>query len=483
MGCLESVPRVPSQPNRPPVQFDAIPLPESPGHRSRVQLHVPIYVALQSHRAIKLDWLSFEKEDEMKLIDESHAKQLRVYHLRTSLTGLVLRTFVALDATTPLRLAVTDRGIINRCLIQYNRLGSYLIRCSRQSPMDFVLSIAQINEDRNTAHWHYLICTDPSTQRFYFCDEAKLRQIFFTSFRQLVADARVLELIPLGDILPHAVDFDEELWNIPIGELTIGEKIGEGAFGVVFRADWHRAGTSRPVAVKKIRMHSVTAAVTREIEAMKTLTNLYIVSLYGVSSDRVSNEIYLVTEFLENGDLKTWLVNLPELPSYATLVRFAKHIAFGMTYLEERCYVHRDLACRNILVGSNATIVKIADFGLSTIVNERDAERRQEAHSQKLPFRWLAPEVIEDKASYSIKSDVWSFGILLIEIWLKGGNPYDDKCAPYVTSTVLDGFVHDKPPDCPEAFYRAVICRCLEFRAADRPSFDALRQLLDQWQL
>jgi tRNA A-37 threonylcarbamoyl transferase component Bud32 len=463
----------------PPPKKRLIPLPSQT--QSCVQLSTPIYVALQIHSSTQDGYLSFDEGDEMELIEEFNFNELRVTHLRSGLSGLVLKDFVQLDINTPLRLALNDRGITNRCIMQYNVLGAYLIRRSRHNVRDFVLSIYQINEERNTSQWHYLIRIEPSNKCFYFPDEHKLNIIYFSSFHQLVADERVRAVIPLTEILPNTIEFEEELWNIPFNELSIEEKIGEGEFGEVFRAQWRKDQTMRQVAVKKIRIHGVTDTVTREIEAMKTLTNLYIVSLYGVANNQNSNEMFLVTEFMENGDLKSWLTKLPNLPDYSTLLHFARHITYGMAYLEQRNYVHRDLACRNILVGPGGNIVKIADFGLSTIVNDRDAERRQEAHSQKLAVRWSAPEVLDDKATYSIKSDVWSFGILLIEIWLKGGNPYEKEHPAYIAPAVMNGFVHERPADCPNDFYQFIICRCLKFNPNDRTSFDALTQLLDQW--
>jgi len=75
---------------------------------------------------------------------------------------------------------------------------------------------------------------------------------------------------------------------------------------------------------------------------MKTLTNPYIVSLYSVSNNQNSNEILLVTEFMENGDLKSWLKKLSNLPDDTTLLRFARHVTYGMAYLGQYNYVHRD---------------------------------------------------------------------------------------------------------------------------------------------
>jgi fyn-related kinase len=153
-----------------------------------------------------------------------------------------------------------------------------------------------------------------------------------------------------------------------------------------------------------------------------------------------------------------------------------------MIYLEFRNYVHRDLACRNILLGPHENFVKIADFGLSTIVDTGDTDQRQQAQSEKLPIRWLAPELLDNQAAYSIKSDVWAFGILLIELWLKGGDPYSEEHLAWIQAAVMAGHVHKKPTDCPDDFYESVICQCLKFKANDRPSFSALKQLFDKWQ-
>lgn len=97
----------------------------------------------------------------------------------------------------------------------------------------------------------------------------------------------------------------------------------------------------------------------------------------------------------------------------------AAQIAAGMAYLESQNYIHRDLAARNVLV-ADGNVVKIADFGLARLIKEDEYEARIGA---RFPIKWTAPEAA-NYSKFSIKSDVWSFGILLTELVTYGRIPY-----------------------------------------------------------
>lgn len=150
---------------------------------------------------------------------------------------------------------------------------------------------------------------------------------------------------------------------------------------------------------------------------MKRLIHPKLVQLYAICSKE--EPIYIVTELMQKGSLLEYLRSdegrkLKE----ADLIDMAAQIASGMAYLEKHNYVHRDLAARNILVGENNS-VKVADFGLS-----RAVEDFYEAHEgAKFPIKWTAPEACL-KNQFSIKSDVWAFGILLTELVTYGRVPY-----------------------------------------------------------
>jgi hypothetical protein len=449
-----------------------------------VQLYIPIYVARRS-KHVKGEF-SYDEGDEFELVNKVDEDFLRAIHLRTNTECTIHRTRLRLDRGTPLRLGSDDRGVIQRCLFQYNVPDAYLIRRSKNEPNAFVLSISQISNQRNAEDWHYLIRINPTNHRFYFVQEPKLKNISFTSFQKLIHDENVLKLISLSKIIPFRIDFEEDLWHISRHHLTFEYRIGKGEFGEVWRALWQNGDRSIPVAVKKLHSlrqdKSTINIFIQEIETMKALTNNNIVALYGFAQDLQTNETLIITEFMENGDLKNWLKSCQDVPDEKTIISFALDICCGMSFLEQQSCVHRDLACRNLLLSAAGNSVKIADFGLSTLVNKNDFVQHKEAYLQKLPIRWTAPEVLHDQTGYSIKSDVWSFGIVLIEIWLKGKDPYpEEKEFSSIRTLVQNGYVHKKPSKCSNQFYNRLILPCLCFEPNQRPYFKSLMDLLRHW--
>jgi hypothetical protein len=449
-----------------------------------VQLHEPIYVARRSNN-IKGE-LFYDEGDEFQLIKKIDEDYIRVIHLRTNTECTMHRARLRLDPDSPLRLTSDDRGVIQRCLLQYNVPGAYLIRRSKNEPNAFVLSVSQVLNPRNAEDWHYLIRIDPSNHRFYFAQETKLENLSFSSFQNLIHDRQVRDIIPLSTVIPSCIEFEEDLWHIPRRHLTFENRIGKGEFGEVWRALWKNGERTIPVAVKKLHPlrhdKSTTNSFIREIETMKTLRNNYIVALYGIAQDHQTNETLIITEFMENGDLKNWLKSSKDIPNEKMIIFYAFDICRGMSFLEQKSRVHRDLACRNLLLGLGGNTIKIADFGLSAFINKDDFAQRKEAYVQKLPIRWTAPEVLLDRTVYSTKSDVWSFGIVLVEIWLKGGDPYpDEKDFSSIRTLVQSGYVHKKPLQCSNQFYNRLILPCLCFEPNQRPSFKSLVEILRQW--
>ncbi|MBN3282524.1 LYN kinase, partial [Polyodon spathula] len=150
-------------------------------------------------------------------------------------------------------------------------------------------------------------------------------------------------------------------------------------------------------------------------------------------------------------------------------------IAEGMAYIEKKNYIHRDLRAANVLV-SESLLCKIADFGLARVIEDDQYTAREGA---KFPIKWTAPEAI-NYGSFTIKSDMWSFGILLYEIVTHGKNPYPGMSNADVMSSVQRGFRMGCPDKCPQELYD-IMTSCWKSKPEDRPTFDYLQSVLDDF--
>lgn len=131
--------------------------------------------------------------------------------------------------------------------------------------------------------------------------------------------------------------------------------------------------------------------------------------MLGISSNET--DIYVIMEYCDRGSLDK-LVQKVKMDSFSKL-KLLQSSAAGIAHLHREHIVHRDIAARNILVSSPLR-AKVADFGMSRIVNQFDD--KGVTASNIGPIRWMSPESI-GKREYSTASDVWMFGILCTEVW------------------------------------------------------------------
>ena len=163
--------------------------------------------------------------------------------------------------------------------------------------------------------------------------------------------------------------------------------------------------------------------IIRESNILSSCNHENIVKLHGVCNE--NNTIYLIMEYMNAGDLRSYLIK-SRTNKEAMLkesIDIIKQIIKGCLYLEEKKIVHRDLAARNCLLNKdqNKISVKISDLGLARSIYTDDFYRRE--NEKPLPFRWMAPESLID-GFFTNKTDVWSFGILVCEIFSFGAQPY-----------------------------------------------------------
>jgi serine/threonine protein kinase len=149
-----------------------------------------------------------------------------------------------------------------------------------------------------------------------------------------------------------------------------------------------------------------------------------------------------------------------------------------MEYLAARRIVHRDLAARNCLVGQNS-VIKVADFGLSRQLAATEDYYRVQTRG-KLPVRWMAVESLAFR-KFSSKSDVWSFGVLMWEVFTFGMvRPYRQVEVRDLLDLLESGKRLHQPRGCPREAY-ALMMQCWDKDARVRPDFTALRVTLSQW--
>lgn len=162
--------------------------------------------------------------------------------------------------------------------------------------------------------------------------------------------------------------------------------------------------------------------------------------------------------------------------SVTQLLWIAAQISEGMCYMEKEKFVHRNLGARNILVGEGNN-VKIAGLGMTKVVDDPDFNFRR---GLKMAIKWMAPEVLLCN-KYSTKADIWSYGIVLIEIFTYGKEPYEGMGSKEAFELVQKGYRIPKPDICPREVYD-VILSCWNCNPPPRPSFDFLNTFLHDYQ-
>uniref|UniRef100_A0A8C7G521 non-specific protein-tyrosine kinase n=1 Tax=Oncorhynchus kisutch TaxID=8019 RepID=A0A8C7G521_ONCKI len=211
-------------------------------------------------------------------------------------------------------------------------------------------------------------------------------------------------------------------WEINHSSIKLGRCLGEGFFGVVYQGLYNNT----PVAVKTLRRGTMAPRdFLKEAQIMKTMKHPNLIQLLAVCTEE---PIYIITELMKKGCLLDYLKVRVGRLHLNDQIEMAAQVTSGMAYLEMKKYIHRDLAARNVLVGEN-NVYKVADFGLARVLQAPPMLCNQTSlyyisvGKAIFPLRWTAPEAIANE-KFTIKCDVWSFGILLYEIMTFGKMPY-----------------------------------------------------------
>ncbi|XP_036708397.1 fibroblast growth factor receptor 3 isoform X18 [Balaenoptera musculus] len=286
-------------------------------------------------------------------------------------------------------------------------------------------------------------------------------------------------------------------WELSRARLTLGKPLGEGCFGQVVMAeaigiDKDRAAKPVTVAVKMLKDDATDkdlSDLVSEMEMMKMIgKHKNIINLLGACTQ--GGPLYVLVEYAAKGNLREYLrarrppgtdysfdtCRLPEEQlTFKDLVSCAYQVARGMEYLASQKCIHRDLAARNVLVTED-NVMKIADFGLARDVHNLDYYKK--TTNGRLPVKWMAPEALFDRV-YTHQSDVWSFGVLLWEIFTLGGSPYPGIPVEELFKLLKEGHRMDKPANCTHDLYM-IMRECWHAVPSQRPTFKQLVEDLDR---
>ena len=348
-----------------------------------------------------------------------------------------------------------------------NECGSFLVRYSDNSPGKYALSIRDVERVK-----HYKIHRHDDGSFFLtsvvnFKTIPELIQYYKKQSEGLCVS---LKAPCLTTEKPQTAGLSKEAnkaWEIDRKFIRLAKKLGTGQSGEVRMGIWN--GTTE-VAVKIFKTGIIIGVkeFVEEAALMKKFRHPNLIQLYAICTKQ--EPIYIVTELMKHGSLLDYLRGDGQSLKLPQLINMGALVASGMAYLEEKNYVHQDLAARNILVGENL-ICKVADFGLARVI-DKDV---YEPHKFP-PIKWTAPEATMHSC-FSIKSDVWSFGILLYELITYGRFPYPGMNNAQVLQALQTGYRMLPPENCPELLYE-IMMECWRNDAVSRPTFETL-----QWRL
>ncbi|KAJ2944619.1 hypothetical protein O0L34_g3972 [Tuta absoluta] len=314
--------------------------------------------------------------------------------------------------------------------------------------------------------------------------EPLLAERYITNPQYGVYGAGSLAAVTAGTPQAIADDTHEPVPLLDRHALTFLEEVGEGCFGKVHKGLLRTGDGEDIVAIKVLKESAGRSAeedFVREVSIMSAFRHPNILSLVGVVyRNDINASPWMVFEYMEWGDLAGVLRgsrgggrDAPSLDNSA-LLHVAMQVARGMQYLASRRFVHRDLAARNCLVGANLT-VKIADFGMSRDVYTSDYYKM--GGERPMPVRWMSPESIV-YARFTHESDVWSYGVVLWEIYSRGKQPFYGHNNEDATKIILQGIVLVPPEDCPR-FACELMRECWRSDPRDRINFEEICRKLE----
>ncbi|NXG36879.1 BMX kinase, partial [Dromaius novaehollandiae] len=358
-----------------------------------------------------------------------------------------------------------SRAQSEHLLRQKGKEGAFMVRKSSQVGMYTVSVFSKAPESKKGAVKHYHV--HRTTENNYYlaenyCFESIPKLIHYHQHNSAGMVTRLRHAVSTQvNKVPATASLGNGIWELKREEIVLLRELGSGQFGVVHLGKWKG---QYDVAIKMIKEGAMSEdEFIEEAQTMMKLNHPKLVRLYGICSK--SYPIYLVTEYMANGSLLSYLRSHGKELLPLQLLEICYDICDAMAFLESCQFIHRDLAARNCLVDSNLT-VKVSDFGMTRYVLD---DLYISSLGTKFPVKWSAPEVF-NYTKFSSKSDVWAFGILMWEVFTLGKQPYELYDNMQVIEKVSQGFRLYRPQLVSDIIYQ-IMYNCWHEQPEKRPSF------------
>ncbi|OCT60305.1 tyrosine-protein kinase Srms [Xenopus laevis] len=425
-------------------------------------IYTDLVTALYSFDARSTDELTIEEGEELYKLSDEGEYILARKQTGSMESGLVPASYVAQSGLPgghytiqdPWYFEVASRTDAERLLMSPpNAHGSFLVHPSDSTPGQYSLAVR--NKDKVT---HF--CISVSARGEFYIQNEKL----FASIKELISFYKVNWKLVKSPLFQSCVwvAYQRDQWERPRIEFKLVKKLGAGNFGEVWEGLWNNKDK---VAIKTFKQDHINESdFKKEVDALKSLCHKNLIQLYAVCT--VGEPVYIVTELMSKGSLQQFLRgNEGHHLTAANFMHIISQVGDGMVYLESKHVVHRDLAARNVLVGEKL-VCKIADFGLARLLKD-DLYSLQ--CNMKIPIKWTAPEVLT-YGKYSTKSDIWSYGIMIYEVFMLGQPPYQGMNNQEVMAKLTLGYRLPKPDQCSPDVYKLML-ECWQEKPSQRPSF------------
>ncbi|XP_009275200.1 PREDICTED: cytoplasmic tyrosine-protein kinase BMX [Aptenodytes forsteri] len=358
-----------------------------------------------------------------------------------------------------------SRAQSEQLLHQKGKEGAFMVRKSRQAGMYTVSVFSKVPENKKGTVKHYHVHKTPENKYYLaenYCFESIPKLIHYHQHNSAGMVTRLRHAVSTQvNKVPSTASLGNGIWELKREEIVLLRELGSGQFGVVHLGKWKG---QYDVAIKMVKEGAMSEdEFIEEAQTMMKLNYPKLVRLYGVCSK--SYPIYLVTEYMPNGCLLSYLRSHGKELQPLQLLEICYDVCDAMAFLESCQFIHRDLAARNCLVDSNLT-VKVSDFGMTRYVLD---DLYTSSPGTKFPVKWSAPEVLH-YTKFSSKSDVWAFGILMWEVFTLGKQPYELYDNMQVIEKVSQGYRLYRPQLVSDIIYQ-IMYNCWHELPEKRPAF------------